>query len=89
MSRYITPKEAKQRFGFHPKMLNRWALAGQVDFIRSVGGHAWYSVDSLEQIAHTEDNRKIILYARVSTASPKDDLKSQSDYISKAYHNAA
>lgn len=85
MSRYITPKEAKQMFGFHQKTLNRWALAGKVDFIRSVGGHARYSVESLEQIAHPKDNRKIILYARVSTATQKDDLKSQSDYISKAY----
>ena len=34
---------------------------------------------------HTEDNRKIILYARVSTSTQKDDLQSQSDYISKAY----
>lgn len=72
-------------FGFHQKTLNRWALAGQVDFIRSVGGHARYSVESLEQMAHTEDNRKIILYARVSTATQQDDLKSQSDYLSKAY----
>ena len=85
MSKYITPQEAKQMFGFHPKTLNRWALAGKVDFIRSVGGHARYSVDSLKQIAHIEDNREVVLYARVSTATQKDDLKSQSDYISKAY----
>lgn len=85
MSRYITPQQAKQMFGFHPKTLNRWALANKIDFIRSVGGHARYSIDSLKQISYTEDNRKIILYARVSTATQKDDLKSQSDYISKAY----
>lgn len=85
MNRYITPQEAQQMFGFHPKTLNRWALAGKIDFIRSVGGHARYSIDSLKQITHTEDNRKIILYARVSTATQKDDLKSQLDYLSKAY----
>lgn len=85
MNRYITPQEAQQMFGFHPKTLNRWALAGKVDFIRSVGGHARYSIDSLKKISYTEDNRKIILYARVSTATQKDDLKRQSDYISKAY----
>jgi putative resolvase len=85
MIKYVSPQEAKRLFGFHPKTLNRWALAGKIDFIRSAGGHARYSIDSLEQIAHSEDNRKIILYARVSTASQKDDLKSQSDYISKAY----
>ena len=85
MSRYITPQEAKKLFGFHPKTLNRWALAGKIDFIRSVVGHARYSVDSLEQVAHGEDTRKVILYARDSTAGQKEDLQSQSDYISKAY----
>ena len=60
MSRYITPQEAKKLFGFHPKTLNRWALAVKIDFIRSVGGHARYSVDSLEQVAHGEDTRKVI-----------------------------
>lgn len=85
MSKYITPQEAHKLFGFHPKTLNRWALAGKIDFIRSVGGHARYSVDSLTQVSHSEDTRKIILYARVSTAGQKEDLQSQSDYISKAY----
>jgi len=85
MSRYITPQEAHKLFGFHPKTLNRWAVAGKIEFIRSVGGHARYSVDSLAQIAHSEDTRKVVLYARVSTASQKDDLQSQVEYISKAY----
>ncbi len=85
MSRYITPQEAHKQFGFHPKTLNRWAVAGKIDFIRSVGGHARYSVDSLEQVAQSEDTRKVVLYARVSTAGQKEDLQSQSDYISKAY----
>lgn len=85
MSKYITPQEAHRLYGFHPKTLNRWAVAGKIDFIRSVGGHARYSVDSLEQIEQGEDTRKVILYARVSTAGQKDDLQSQSDYISKAY----
>jgi putative resolvase len=85
MSKYISPQEAKQMFGFHPKTLNRWALAGKIDFIRSVGGHARYSVDSLKQLAHSADNREIILYARVSSTTQQDELKTQSEYISRAY----
>ena len=34
---------------------------------------------------YSEDTRKVILYARVSTAGQKEDLQSQSDTISKAY----
>ena len=71
-------------FGFPQKMLNRWAVAGKIDFIRSVGGHARYWVDALQQVAYGEDTRKVILYARVWTAGQKDERQSQSDYISKA-----
>ncbi len=88
MSKYITPQEAQNMFGFHPKTLNRWALAGKIEFIKSPGGHARYSIDSLQSASHKEDNRKIILYARVSTGTQKDDLASQADYVSKAYPQA-
>jgi predicted site-specific integrase-resolvase len=88
MSKYITPQEAQNMFGFHPKTLNRWALAGKIEFIKSPGGHARYSIDSLQSVSHKEDNRKIILYARVSTGTQKDDLASQADYVSKAYPQA-
>ena len=71
MSKYITPQEAQNMFGFHPKTLNRWALAGKIEFIKSPGGHARYSIDSLQSVSHKEDNRKIILYARVSTTAIK------------------
>jgi hypothetical protein len=40
MSKYITPQEAQNMFGFHPKTLNRWALAEKIEFIKSPGGHA-------------------------------------------------
>ena len=54
MSRYITPQEAQRMFGFHPKTLNRWALAGKVDFIRSVGGHASLSNSNILYIKYQQ-----------------------------------
>lgn len=85
MKTYIPPQEAKRRFGFHPKSLNRWALEGKIDHITSPGGHYRYSVDSLEQLTSGTDDRKIVLYARVSTHTQKEGLNSQIDYISRAY----
>ena len=88
MKTYITPQEAKRRFGYHPKTLGRWARDGKIDFVTSPGGHYRYSVEALEQLTTSEDVREIILYARVSTASQKDDLKTQAEYISLSYPQA-
>lgn len=35
----LTPREAADQFGVHPKTLSRWAAAGKVTSIRTLGGH--------------------------------------------------
>ena len=70
---YITPSEAQQRYGYNPKTLSRWADDGKIQSIKSPGGHRRYLVESLEKVVTAIDDRPIILYARVSTASQKDD----------------
>ncbi len=70
---YLTPNEAQKCYGYHPKTLSRWADDGKVEFIKSPGGHRRYSVESLERIVAKEDTRPVILYARVSTKTQKDD----------------
>ena len=88
MKTYITPQEANRRFGYHTKTLGRWARDGKIDFIISPGGHYRYSVEGLEQLTTSDDTREIVLYARVSTNTQKDDLKTQAEYISKSYPQA-
>lgn len=84
---YITPIEAQRRYGYHPKTLSRWADEGKIQSIKSPGGHRRYLVDSLEKVVTAIDNRPVILYARVSTASQKDDLKTQIEDLGKNYPN--
>ena len=84
---YITPTEAQQRYGYHTKTLSRWADDGKIQSIKSPGGHRRYLVESLEKVVAAIDDRPIILYARVSTASQKDDLASQIEYLGKNYPN--
>lgn len=79
---YITPQEAQRRYGFHPRTLVDWANDGKIECIRSPGGHRRYSVSSLEQIK--SGSITTILYARVSTSSQKDDLKTQIEYARKS-----
>lgn len=85
MGKYLSPREAHERYGFHPKTLGRWALAGKIEAIRSPGGHYRYAVESLERVSLADDTRDIILYCRVSTASQKGDQAAQAEYLSRAY----
>ncbi|RUS94983.1 IS607 family transposase ISTko1 [Dulcicalothrix desertica PCC 7102] len=80
---YITPQEAQRRYGFHPRTLVDWANDGKIECIKSPGGHRRYSVSSLEQIK--SGSITTILYARVSTSSQKDDLKTQIEYLANHY----
>ncbi len=38
----LTPKEVAQRFHVNPKTVTRWALAGKLTPIRTLGGHRRY-----------------------------------------------
>jgi putative resolvase len=84
---YLTPSEAQKRYGYHPKTLTRWADEGRIQYIKSPGGHRRYLIESIERLVDRIDNRPIILYARVSTTSQKQDLASQVEYLGKNYPN--
>ncbi|WP_424101909.1 helix-turn-helix domain-containing protein [Moorena producens] len=61
----MTPQQAQQRFGFHPKTLARWADEGKITCNRSPGGHRRYLLSSLEAIQDPNmDVRQVVLYAR-------------------------
>lgn len=89
---YLTPQEAQGKYGFHPKTLSRWADEGKIECIVTPGGHRRYSVQSLERAKYSAipitaqvDKRAVVLYARVSTNTQKDDLQSQIEYLGKHY----
>ena len=81
---YLTPNQVYKKYGYHPKSLARWASEGKIKYTRSTGGHRRYLVESLENMAETEKG-ETVLYARVSTNSPKDDLKHQQEYLGGNY----
>ncbi|BAZ24042.1 resolvase domain protein [Kalymmatonema gypsitolerans NIES-4073] len=84
---YLSPQQVYKQYGFHPKTLADWADAGKIDYIRSPGGHRRYSQASLEGIKGGTDNRKVVLYARISTSGQKPELESQITYLGKNYPN--
>ena len=83
---YLTPKQVYKQYGYHPKTLANWADEGKIECLKFPGGHRRYLASSLEAIkAKTTPSDVVVLYARVSTASQKDDLKTQIEYLGSRY----
>ena len=74
---YVSPKEASKFYQVTEETLRDWSRKGQIDFIKTKGGHRRY------QIEH-DDGRRII-YARVSSKKQEGDLKRQIAYVKKRY----
>ena len=55
----LTPKEVAARFHVNPKTVTRWAKAGKLTPIRTLGGHRRYrESEVLEHLRHYKDATK-------------------------------
>ena len=79
---YITSKNACEHFGIHANTLRKWADAGKISHIRSPSGQRLYDVSS---VGRKIDTRTKICYARVSSASQKEDLERQVLFLKQKY----
>ncbi len=84
--KYLTPNQVYKKYGYHPKTLAEWAKEGKIEFIKSPGGHRRYPESAFQKTSNI-DEREVILYARVSTRSQKDDLENQIAFLGKHYPN--
>lgn len=80
---YLSPVQAQEKYGYHPKTLADWADQGKVEYIRSKGGHRRYLESSLTGLSPSTAVGSIIIYARVSTHSQKTDLETQAIALQK------
>ncbi|MBW3578935.1 MAG: BldC family transcriptional regulator [Actinobacteria bacterium] len=46
----LTPAEVAKRFGVNPKTVTRWAQAGKLTAIRTLGGHRRYRASEVEAL---------------------------------------
>ena len=79
---YITSKNACEHFGIHANTLRKWADEGKIAHIRSPSGQRLYDVSSVGKKIGT---RTKICYARVSSASQKEDLERQVLFLKQKY----
>lgn len=46
----LTPREVAELFGVDPKTVTRWAKAGKLTSIRTLGGHRRYRKSEVDQL---------------------------------------
>ncbi len=53
----LTPAEVAKLFGVDPKTVTRWAKAGKLTAIRTLGGHRRYRRSEVESLLTKSENR--------------------------------
>lgn len=79
---YVTTKKAVKILGIHPNTLREWARNGKIEYIRTVGKHRLYNVESF--INKSGDGRRVC-YCRVSSKKQRDDLEQQVKYMRERF----
>ena len=99
--KYMSPKNACEILGVHPRTLYQWEDKKWIDVVRSKGGKRFYDVntylkkmkpleedkDDKEDIDIDKMDRVKLTYVRVSTRGQKSDLEHQINYMKNKYPN--
>lgn len=82
---YISIGEASAMLGVSVVTMRRWDSKGLLkSFYRTFGNHRRYKVDDvLKLIKSCSGDRKVVGYSRVSSHDQKEDLKTQTNLITK------
>ena len=87
MARYVKPREAAAYFGVCLHTLRRWEQKGWIKAIRTPSGRARrYDLDSY--VRTPRKDKRVVLYARVSSRGQKPDLERQIARLVNLYPGA-
>jgi len=84
MDGYISGSKVKELLNVSDWTLRHWADTGKMKSIRTPGGQRRYDISTFstsKRDLRSEDNRKIICYARVSSRGQRDDLQRQIGFL--------
>ena len=90
LSKHYKPKEFAELLNVSVITLQRWDNNGKLKAFRTPTDRRYYTYDQYLEykgILKKNNDRKTIIYTRVSTANQKDDLKNQVDFL-RQYANA-
>lgn len=73
------PKDFAKMLGVTVRTLQKWDVAGKLKAFRTPTNRRFYTQEQLDvymgNSTRVQNQKKVILYARVSTAKQRDDLK--------------
>ena len=81
MERLYTLKEAKKLLGITTRTIQRWNKEGKIRVVRTVGGRRRMPESEIKRILGLREERVVVDYARVSSATQKDDLERQKQLL--------
>jgi len=81
MERLYTLKEAKKLLGVTTRTIQRWDKEGKIKVVRTIGGRRRIPESEIKRVLGLKEERLVIGYARVSSATQKDDLERQKQLI--------
>lgn len=81
---YVSSRIAKRELHVHGNTLRTWANTGKIDHIVTPSGQRKYDIVSLKR-PDPQENKRGIVYCRVSSAGQKDDLKRQIQFMKERY----
>jgi len=79
MTDFVSTKVAKEHYKVSDQTLRDWANNNKINYIITEGGHRRYC------IIPKQENRKRIIYARVSSKKQEGELKNQVSYLQRKY----
>jgi len=79
--RLYTIKEAKKLLGVTTWTIQQWDRQGKIKCVRTIGGRRRISESEIKRILGLREERLVMGYARVSSATRKDDLERQKQSI--------
>ena len=79
--RLYTIKEAKKLLGVTTWTIQQWDRQGKIKCVRTVGGRRRIPESEIKRILGLKEERAVVGYARVSSATQKDDLERQRQLI--------
>lgn len=99
MEEYVSGSKASKILGIHQRTLYRWEENQDIETIRTPGGKRLYNVkkylakinenknEDMKEENINENQKKNIIYARVSSLGQKEDLTRQIEILQKKYPN--
>lgn len=84
------PNEFAELINISVRTLQRWDVEGKLKAFRTPTNRRYYTYEQYLEykgIHNNNENRKVVIYTRVSTSNQKDDLKNQVEFL-RQYANA-